>query len=52
MICVILSPAQLFNEYPLLLTDGVTGRVIDLLRGAAIQALAQKSETLALEHFR
>jgi Cdc6-like AAA superfamily ATPase len=41
---------QRFIEYLLLLTDGVTGRVIDLLRGAAIQTLAQKSKTLTLEH--
>jgi Cdc6-like AAA superfamily ATPase len=41
---------QRFIEYLLALTDGVTGRIIDLLRRAAIDALAHKSKSVGLDH--
>jgi hypothetical protein len=31
------------------MTDGVTGRIIDLLRRAAIDAVAHKSKTVGLD---
>ena len=39
-----------FIEYLLALTDGVTGRIIDLLRRAAIDALTQKSKSVGIDH--
>src|SRR5271167_2497742 len=41
---------QRFIEYLLALTDGVTGRIIDLLRRAAIDALTQKSKSVGIDH--
>ena len=41
---------QRFIEYLLALTDGVTGRIIDLLRRAAIDALTQKSMSVGIDH--
>jgi len=40
---------QRFVEYLLALTDGVTGRIIDLLRRAAADALTHKSRTVGLD---
>jgi hypothetical protein len=40
---------QRFVEYLLALTDGVTGRIIDLLRRAAVDALAHKSKSVGLD---
>jgi Cdc6-like AAA superfamily ATPase len=40
---------QRFIEYLLALTDGVTGRIIDLLRRAAIDALTHKSKSVGLD---
>lgn len=40
---------QRFIEYLLALTDGVTGRIIDLLRRAATDALTHKSKSVGLE---
>lgn len=40
---------QRFVEYLLLLTDGVTGRITDLLKGAAIETLRTKAKMLALD---
>ena len=40
---------QRFVEYLLTLTDGVTGRIIDLLRRAAADALTRKSKTVGLD---
>jgi hypothetical protein len=40
---------QRFVEYLLALTDGVTGRIIDLLRRAAADALTHKSKTVGLD---
>jgi hypothetical protein len=37
-----------FIEYVLALTDGVTGRIIDLLRGAAVDALGHKSKSVGI----
>jgi hypothetical protein len=41
---------QRFIEYVLALTDGVTGRIIDLLRRAAVDALTQKSKSVGIDH--
>src|SRR3984957_7203554 len=41
---------QRFIEYLLALTDGVTGRIIDLLRRAAIDALTHKSKSVGIDH--
>jgi AAA+ superfamily predicted ATPase len=41
---------QRFIEYLLALTDGVTGRIIDLLRRTAIDALTQKSKSVGIHH--
>jgi hypothetical protein len=41
---------QRFIKYLLALTDGVTGRIIDLLRRAAIDALTQKSKSVGIDH--
>jgi hypothetical protein len=41
---------QRFIEYLLALTDGVTGRIVDLLRRAAIGALTQKSKSVGIVH--
>jgi Cdc6-like AAA superfamily ATPase len=40
---------QRFIEYVLALTDGVTGRIIDLLRRAAVDALGHKSKSVGIE---
>jgi Cdc6-like AAA superfamily ATPase len=40
---------QRFIEYVLALTDGVTGRIIDLLRRAAIDALGHKSRSVGID---
>jgi hypothetical protein len=40
---------QRFIEYVLALTDGVTGRIIDLLRRAAVDALGHKSKAVGIE---
>ncbi len=40
---------QRFIEYVLALTDGVTGRIIDLLRRAAIDALGHKSKSVGID---
>ncbi len=40
---------QRFIEYLLALTDGVTGRIIDLLRRAATDALTHKSKSVGLD---
>lgn len=41
---------QRFIEYVLALTDDVTGRIIDLLRRAAVDALSQKSKSVGFDH--
>jgi hypothetical protein len=41
---------QRFIEYLLALTDGVTGRIIDLLRRAAIDALTHKSKSVGIDY--
>lgn len=41
---------QRFVEYLLLLTDGVTGRITELLKGAAIATLRSKAQSLTLDH--
>jgi hypothetical protein len=41
--------AQRFIEYVLALTDGVTGRIIDLLRRAAVDALGHKSKSVGID---
>jgi Cdc6-like AAA superfamily ATPase len=38
-----------FVEYLLAFTDGVTGRIIDLLRRAAVDALTHKSKSVGLD---
>jgi Cdc6-like AAA superfamily ATPase len=40
---------QRFIEYVLALTDGVTGRIIDLLRRAAVDALGHKSKSVGID---
>lgn len=40
---------QRFIEYLLVLTDGVTGRITDLLKGAAVEALRAKTKVLGLD---
>jgi hypothetical protein len=40
---------QRFIEYVLVLTDGVTGRIIDLLRRAAVDALGHKSKSVGID---
>ena len=40
---------QRFIDYLLGLTDGVTGRIIDLLRRAALQALKHKSKSVGID---
>lgn len=40
---------QRFMEYLLALTDGVTGRITDLLKGAAYEALSMQSKFLSLD---
>jgi hypothetical protein len=40
---------QRFVEYLLALADGVTGRIIDLLRRAAVDALTQKSKSVGID---
>jgi Cdc6-like AAA superfamily ATPase len=40
---------QRFIEYVLALTDGVTGRIIDLLRRAAVDALSHKSKSVGID---
>jgi hypothetical protein len=40
---------QRFIEHLLALTDGVTGRITDLLKGAAIEALRNKAKTLGID---
>jgi Cdc6-like AAA superfamily ATPase len=40
---------QRFIEYILALTDGVTGRIIDLLRRAAVDALGHKSKSVGID---
>ena len=40
---------QHFIQYLLELTDGVTGRIIDLLRRAAINAVAKKAKTVTID---
>jgi hypothetical protein len=37
------------TEYVLALTDGVTGRIIDLLRRAAVDALGHKSKSVGID---
>ena len=39
---------QRFVEYLLELSDGVTGRIIEVVRRAAYQAIADKSKTVGL----
>jgi hypothetical protein len=38
-----------FIDYVLALTDGVTGRITDLLRRAAIDALGHKSKSIGID---
>jgi hypothetical protein len=40
---------QRFIELVLALTDGVTGRIIDLLRRAAVDALGQKTKSVGID---
>ena len=40
---------QHFIQYLLELTDGVTGRIIDLLRRAPINAVAKKAKTVTID---
>jgi len=40
---------QRFIEYLLALTDGVTGRIIDLLRRVATDALTHKSKSVGVD---
>jgi hypothetical protein len=40
---------QRFIEYVVALTDGVTGRIIDLLRRAAVDALGHKSKSVGID---
>jgi AAA+ superfamily predicted ATPase len=40
---------QRFVEYLLALTDGVTGRIIDLLRRAAVNAMTHKARSVGLD---
>ena len=40
---------QHFIQCLLELTDGVTGRIIDLLRRAAINAVAKKAKTVTID---
>lgn len=40
---------QRFIEYVLALTDGVTGRIVDLLRRAAVDALGHKSKSVGID---
>jgi hypothetical protein len=37
------------RQYVLALTDGVTGRIIDLLRRAAVDALGHKSKSVGID---
>lgn len=46
---ILLPIDQRFIEYVLALTDGVTGRIIDLLRRAAIDALEHKSKAVGID---
>ena len=41
-----------FVEYLLELSDGVTGRIIEVLRRAAFQAIADKSQTVGLQQLQ
>src|SRR5450631_2780461 len=41
-----------FVEYLLALSDGVTGRIIEVLRRAAFQALADKSQKVGLQQLQ
>ena len=41
-----------FVEYLLELTDGVTGRIIDVLRRAATYSLTRRSKTMGLEELQ
>ena len=41
-----------FVEYLLELSDGVTGRIIELLRRAAFQAIADKSQNVGLQQLQ
>jgi hypothetical protein len=41
-----------FVEYLLELTDGVTGRIIDVLRRAATHSLTLRSKTMGLEELQ
>ena len=41
-----------FIEYLLELSDGVTGRIIEVLRRAAFQAIADKSQKVGLQQLQ
>src|ERR1700737_2522453 len=44
-----LNMVKFLSEYVLALTDGVTGRIIDLLRRAAVDALGHKSKSVGID---